>query len=355
MSQDLRIKHTCPHIVACESLAIEDDLRTLRPVMPPASSAVLLFRNGRIIPRAGITTAVEITSLQAQPFEIETGDNDTFSISVNNGTTQSVTLPTGLSVSAQDIADALDSGLQGVSVSASEGRVVIQHDQRGPQATLAMKDGNAHSTLGFPSIRIYRGKQVVPGWTLVRDPISPVPTDRVLYFNQGLPSFDDIFEVTYVTQRDLCRRCGGLGIENDFRYNRNGEPLFVRNQFLLLQEVEKIVFTILGSNVFHTWYGTSLFELIGSKITRPGGGQLIETQLVSEIQAAIERYRDVKEKQSRIQEVTPAEQLRRIVSIEVRQDQNDPTVFRILVSLESRAGRLEEFEDTLIVVNQRVN
>lgn len=353
MSKDLRLKHTCPHLVSCEALALDADRRTLRTVQPPSSNAVLVYINGQFVPRTGVFSRIEVTSLIPQPYLIEASDNDVVSISVNDGPTQTVTLPTGVAVSAEDIATVLDDNLTGVTVHAEKGRIVFLHEQAGPNTTLAMKGGSAHATLGLKELRVYRGRQVLPGWTLIRDPRSPVPTDRVIYFNEALKAQDDIIEVTYTTQRSLCRRCNGLGLENDFRYDQVGEPLFVENQILLLQEVEKIVFTIKGSNVFHTWYGTSLFNLIGSKIG--AGGQILEAQLITEIQTALENYQNIKDRQALSQEVTALEQLRRIVSIEVRQDPRDLTVFRVSVALENRAGRIEQFEDTLIVVNQRVN
>jgi phage baseplate assembly protein W len=187
----------------------------------------------------------------------------------------------------------------------------------------------------------------VPGWEIIKDKNNMDPHARVIRFHEPLRTDDDIFEVSYHTVRGVCRRCMGLGIENDFRHDRKGDPIFVENQRLLLQEVEKIVFTVKGSNLFHRWYGTSISELIGTKIV--GGGQYVETQLVTEVSDALERYKQIKEQQSRYQPVSRKEMLQRIVSIEVKQDKYDATVFDVSIVLESQSGELEQITDTLLV------
>jgi len=330
---------------------LDEDRRTLRTVIPPSSTSVEVCVNGKAVPPGGILTAVQISGLQPGPFTIEADDNAEVLISVNGGATQSVTLPTGVAVSAALVASAINDGVEGISVESERGRIVITQDLKGESATVLLDGGNAHATLGFPETRLYRGRVGFPGWRLVRDPLSPVSSDRVVYFDRALPASDDRFELSYLTQRSLCRRCGGLGIENDFRYGTQGDVILIQNESLLLQEVEKIVFTIQGSNVFHQWYGTSLINLIGTKISGPNGGQFLETRLVSEIQTALDRYISIKARQATEQPVTTREQLSRIVSIEVIQDRVDPTIFRVKVALENRANQLVRFEDTLFVLD----
>jgi len=123
----------------------------------------------------------------------------------------------------------------------------------------------------------------------------------------------------------------------------------VRGVDLLVQEVEKIVFTIRGSNIFYSWYGTTLSDLVGQKIV--GSGQLVESQLVTEIALTLDRYRDVKIQQSKLQPVTDQEFLMRIKNIEVRQDDVDSTIFRIRVDLQNRSDQVDQIQKTLIINN----
>jgi len=354
MTQDLRLRHVCPHQVICEALALEADRRTIRTVIPPSSSFVELSINGHKVPNTGVISGVTITGLNPGPYTIETGDNDTFAVSINGGATQEAALPTGVAVAPELVASAINTQIVGLTASVTKGRLTLTQDARGEQATLQLEEGNAHATLGFPALRFYRGRTAIPGWKLVRDPNSPIATDRVLLLDRALPSGDDRIEVSYITRRDLCRRCAGLGLENDFRYDTQGNPVFVTNEALLLQEVEKIVFTVQGSNVFHTWYGTSLLSLIGTKIGGRGGAKYLETQLVTEIQGALDRYLSIKERQAQVQPVTVREQLSRVRSIAVNQDRIDPTLFRVQVALENRANEIITFEDSVVVFDTPV-
>jgi phage baseplate assembly protein W len=349
MSQDLKLKHVCPHRVLCERLALSQDRQTLRTVQPPSSSRVTVHINGLDVPSTGMRSRASVRTPIPQPYTIPA--NTVLEVQVDQRATQQITLPAGTRVLASTLATYLNPLMSQVNVTAEDGRVYFEHMEEGPQTSLLFSNAQANAILGLPALRRYQGKEIYPSWTLVRDPRSPVPSDRIIRFGKPLKTLDDRFEVSYTTRRELCRRCSGLGIENDLRYDTQGDPIFVENQFLLLQEVEKIVFTIQGSNVFHRWYGTRLFDLIGTKITN---GQFLETQLVSEIQTTLERYRQIKEDQSLIQEVTRAEQLNRIVSLTVEQDQRNPTIFRVDLVLENRAGRLESFADTLIVLDNPV-
>jgi len=347
MSKDLRIKNVCPHQVIEEWLAIDTDRQTLRTVRYPSSSQVKMLWNRTLVPKQGLYSTVEVTGLQIEPFEIETGDNDTLSFSVDGGITQTITLPTGTAVTAASVVRSINGNASGIVATVTGGRVTLRHDRSNAQSTFKFEGGNGHTTLGFSELRFYRSRQIIPGWEIIGEANNVDPTARVIRFNEALHTDDDIFEVSYFTVRGVCRRCQGLGVENDFRHDRQGNPVFVQNQRLLLQEVEKIIFTIRGSNVFHNWYGTSLADLIGTKIV--GGGRYLETQLVSEISNAIDKYQQIKDQQGRFQPVTRRELLQRVVSVNVAQDSKDPTVFFVDMVLESQSGELEQIQDTIVL------
>lgn len=347
MSKDLKLKHKCPHYVVEEWLSIERDRQTLRTVRFPSSREIQILWNRIIVPPQGLFSNVEITGLVRGPFDID-GDTDEFSFSIDGGATQTVVLPHGRAVRSTQIARRINEETTGIRASNTNGKVALALEGSEPDSTLKMEGGSAHTELGFPELRMYRGRLVVPGWSLVKeDPrFTEDPLARKIVFDEPLRTDDDEFEVSYHTIRAVCRRCMGSGVENDFRHNQKGDPIFVRNNQLLLQEIEKIIFTIRGSNVFHRWYGTLISDMIGSKIV--GGGAMVESQLVAQISSTIERHRKLKERQAQIQPVSRAEMLNRVVSIEVEQGR-DPTVFFVSITLESQSGEIETLDDELLI------
>lgn len=348
MSKDLKLKQKCPHYVVEEWLAIEQDRRTLRTVRFPSSKEIKILWNRIEVPKEGLVSRVEITGLERGPFDID-DETDTLRFSVDGGPIQEVELPRGKSVKSAQVARHVNEQTTGVRADVSRGRLTLALEIPGPERSLKMEGGTGHEILGLPKYRHYQGRTVIPGWSLVKDQDrnrGDDPLARKIIFDKALRTDDDEFEVSYHTLRGVCRRCMGGGIENDFRYDRKGNPVFVQGQQLMLQEVEKIIFTIKGSNVFHRWYGTSLSDMIGSKIV--GGGDLVEAQLVSEISNTIDRYQQIKQRQAQVQPVSRDELLSRIVSIDVAQGR-DPTVFFVNISLQSRSGKIESFEDEVVV------
>lgn len=347
MAKDLQIKQKCPHLVIDEWLALEEDGRTLKTVRNPSSSHIRVKRNGMEIPSDGIGSKVSFSSSKAQPFELEKGVTDELRFQTSDGVLQTITLPSGTQVPASRIAEAINAQGSGVIAKAISGKIRLETVQGGMDATIFLQKGSGHEAIGFPPHRFYQGREIMPPWKLIKEQNTFGVRSRKIVFDRPVPSTDDIFEVSYYTQRKECRRCAGIGIENDIRYNSKGDPVFVRGADLLVQEVEKIVFTIRGSNIFYSWYGTSLSELVGQKIA--GTGSLVESQLVTEIALTLDRYRDVKIQQSKLQPVTDQEFLMRVQNIEVRQDNVDPTIFRIQVDLQNRADEVDQIQKTLII------
>jgi hypothetical protein len=348
MAKDFYLKHLCPHYVVGEWVAIEIDRRTLNPVRFPSNQEVRIVKNGMDIPKEGVQSRIGFAGKTIEPFEIVENRNDTFRFVLNEGYVQTVHLPVGRRITTRQVVDAINQQANGIKAKDSNGHVRIESLEAGPEVSLFLAKGSGHETLGLPKSRFYQGREVVPPWRIVRT--NPVDTlARTIVFDRPLPAADDIFEISYYTRPQDCRRCQGLGIENDLRHDVYGNPEFVTGVDLLAQEAEKIVLTQRGSNVFYTWYGTSLINLVGQKI--PSGGRILETQLVSEIGMTLDRYKDVKMQQSRYQPVGDQEFLMRVKNIFVSQDENDPTVFRVRIDLQNRAGQIEELKKTLVLNN----
>jgi hypothetical protein len=347
MAKDLLLKHLCPHYVVMEWLAIETDRQSLNTVRLPSASQVKIEVNGIEVPKAGLKAPVSIATRKSQPFTITRNVNDELRLTVNSGSLQTIFLPSGQNVTASLIVNAINEQAVGVVATSNFGQIRLTTDTAGQDATLYLRGGSSHETLGLVDTRFYRGKTIIPAWNLVRRPDTVDPLERFIQFESPVRAADDVWEVSYFTRRQECRRCASLGIENDIRFDSRGDPQFATGIDLLAQEVEKITITQKGSNVFYNWYGTSIVDLIGSKILR--GGSLIEQQLVSEISGTLERLRNVKNQQAALQPVGDQEFFQRVQSLSVLQDDVDPTVFRIRIEIQNASGEVAELRQNLVL------
>lgn len=184
------------------------------------------------------------------------------------------------------------------------------------------------------------------GFRLIRDTQSTDPSARLIKLVQPRDSTDDLVEATYFTAAQNCRRCMGLRVEKDLQYNNLGNLRRVRDEEKLLQDIEKIVVTELGSNPFHPWFGTSILRLIGGKIQ---GAVYFRSRVGGEIRTALQNYDSVQKQQSERQLVTDQERYARILSLEILQNDFDPTAFEIDLTVQNREGALVELRKRLSI------
>ena len=178
---------------------------------------------------------------------------------------------------------------------------------------------------------------VFPSWSLINEPNTLLDRPvRLVVFDEPLRGFQSHVELNYITVRQECRRCGGLGVENDWRYNIEGNVVEVRDEALLIQEVQKIVYTVQGSNPFHNWYGTTILNMVGRKISNRG---LIQNFIVSDIREAFRRWQSVKRQQEENvgQEVSDAEYPFNLLRVTLKPDVSDPTVVYVTAVVQNRS------------------
>lgn len=346
MSKDFLIKHICPHRTKREWIAISGDYQTIRPAQPPSSGNIELRWNRYHVPKQGLQGPVEF-STELEPFDLEKNVSDELRVSVNEQPLQVISLPIGVDLKASLIADRIDEQITGLQVTSNNGRIHFKSFGSGRSTSVFLKNGSAHESLGLPDYRLFHGTQSVPGWGIVKpdDPINNA--QRLIRFDEPLRTRDDLFEISYFTRRQDCRRCNGLGIEDDIRFNDRGRPIFTDGVDLLLQEAQKITFTIRGTNIFYDFYGTSLVDLIGTGIT--AGGRALETQLAGEISQALQSYRDIKLQQEQLQPVTDQEFPLQINRIDVQQDPFNPTVFNVEIEIQNRAQEVDQITQNITV------
>jgi phage baseplate assembly protein W len=338
MSYDRQLDQVCPHLVVEEYLLMRGNLQVAAPLRPISSiSSVVVRVNGVTqVPSTGISIPAQSVGSLRAPFTISSGVNNTIKFKVDTGAWQSVTIPGGVRISANQVALQLSTRATGVKFIATGNQVGFQTNLQGPAATIFIDSSSPlATTLGIKTNRQYRGKVVFPGWSLVSNGSTLTPS-KLIVFDSPLRSDLNYLEVSYTTIRNECRRCGGLGVENDWRYGVTGDVTTVQDELLLIQEIQKIIYTVLGTNPFHTWYGTSIIETIGSKITIGG---VLQNKITSDIYTAFNRWQGIKKQQEENvpQFVSDEEYPFQLRSVTLEQSQQDPTVIFVTVVVVSRS------------------
>lgn len=340
MSFDRQIDQVCPHLVTEEALYLGSDRMTVRPLRPisAATSVKVLLNNAIQVPSSGVFLPAKTSGSRRGPFSITAGA-DTLRFVVDQGAEQTVVLPALRDISASRMAALLNQQLQGIVFSVVNDRLAFATREAGPAHSIFLKGtSTAAPVFGFAANREFRGIQNVPGWTLISDPTTlDTRPARLVVFDEPLRSGSDFVEISYVTLREECRRCGGTGVENDWRYDINGELVELRDEGLLIQELQKDFYTIRGSNAFHTWYGTNLIDAIGKKLSAGGFAQNL---IVSDIYQAFNRWQSVKRQQEDDigQFVSDREFPFRLLSVNLEQSSQDPTVLFVSVTVQNRSN-----------------
>jgi phage baseplate assembly protein W len=342
MSYDRQIDQLCPHQVVEEALYVNPDQITIRPQRPVASASSVHFRmNGVMdVPSFGVRTPGQVVGKRLGPYNITAGVNDKIVCKVGVGAIQTLVLTNAQHVTPAHLCDLLNRQAVGIVFFAVGNQVQIRTGDEGRGAAFFLYGASTLATyLGIATNHEYRGKQITPGWTLITDPLTLAdrPT-RLVRFDTPLKSIGDFVELSYSTVRQECRRCGGTGVENDWRYSKTGEVAQVRDEALLIQEIQKLFYTVRGTNPFHTWYGTTLLEMIGKKIS---AGNVMQNLIVSDIYSAFNRWQSIKNQQEQKvgQFVSDEEYPFRLLGVDLQQSTKDPTVIFINITIQNRSQR----------------
>lgn len=340
MSFDRQIDQLCPHLVVEELLLSQFDGQTFIPLRPISSAGSVLVRvNGEIeAPSSGVHVPAQSGGTKEGPFNLTFGVNSRLVLRINDELPQVVDLPTGSQVPVTQMADTLNSALHGVRFFADRNFLKFRSDLLGADSKIYIDAASTlATTVGIKANRQYQGKQAVPGWTLVNDPNTLLDRPvRMVVFDEPLRGFQDFVEVNYTTVRQECRRCGGLGVENDWRYGLDGSVAEVRNEALLIQELMKVTYSVRGSNPFHPWYGTTIIEQIGQKISTRG---IVQNAITSDINTTFNRWQSIKRQQEQTvgQFVSDEEFPFRLVQVTLDQSQQDPTVMFVNIDVQNRS------------------
>lgn len=125
-----------------------------------ASSVTIQDRGGTPLPASVTGTATgpfafipasagTVTGTEVGPFDIATGVNDAFKITVGSGSAQTVTLDEGTGVSATTIASKINAGTTGLTASAVDNKLRLVANTITDSLTIGAADNDCYSTLGL--------------------------------------------------------------------------------------------------------------------------------------------------------------------------------------------------------------
>lgn len=183
-------------------------------------------------------------------------------------------------------------------------------------------------------------------YTIIADPETiQVTQPRMIYLKNKWKAVEDYWEVSYYTISSYCPKCVGLNSLDDIQYNIKGDLLKIRNEALLLQNLEKFTVTEIQSNPFHTFIGTGLVKLLGSRIT---DSAFITNKVTQQITASLSVLKSLQEQYSQTgRAVTDGELLDVVDSVVVRFDDEDPTILRADITAKAKSGKSVNYSQYL--------
>lgn len=339
MSQDFRIAFPCPHFTVEERPQIADDRRTLLLRQPISSGGnVRITANDELLlPSMGLLVPAQMFGRLSGPFNIVPNEN-TLTVRSSRETVEGIVLPTGLRVATAEVVRVINNALvaadSAIQITSSNGRLVFTDIIGvGPASRVEIR-GDAASALGFDLQVGDSGAQIYPGWDVIQRTDDPLDaSDRYVRFRQPLQP-NAILKVTYAVPGQRCLRCRGTFVENDYRFDRFGEPLLISNEDLLVQAAQKIVLTEQGSNPFEPWYGTRVHEKVGLKAIGA-----VSATIQEEVQKALARFQQLQTLQGRVQQVSSSERLFQLLEVSTQDDPQDPTFVNVNVVAANASGR----------------
>jgi hypothetical protein len=189
-------------------------------------------------------------------------------------------------------------------------------------------------------------------YKIVRD-LSAVDTVKPLYIlmNNRIKHNDPLIEVQYVTLLNRCPKCLGTKFLDDITYNASGDITQVKDEFLLLQTVEKYIVTNLRSNRFHDWMGTNLHTLVGTKILDV---EQLRNKVVDEVTLAIEKLKDIQRQLvSTGRPVSAGELFGNLISVDLSQEYDDLSIISVTVRFTAQSGKRLNYTQLLELTELR--
>lgn len=353
MSYDFATLKPCSHTNGPELVTINTDRTQFAFPRTPVNDSVSIQIDGVNIPSSGLYSRASLVTFKPEPYRITAGQNDLLPVRVGNGITRIVQLPPGSRVSAQDIVRVLTASVPELSFSVQNHRIVssttvpfkgmafsfpdprVSDKTESLPSTVRMLGGL--SVLGINPGRVASGRKLYPGWKIIPNPAA-FWDEYIVLFDEPIFNNSPVITVVYQTVAQLCGRCFGTRLEYD--YSVLGQSYeTVENTDLLAQELDKFLFTNIGSHWKWRWMGSSLSDRIGGKAdTYLGTAAGFVTVDVSN---AFSVYQNLKQQQDRSfphQNVTDAEYPYSLDGVNALTDPNDPTSVVVKLVVKNRSA-----------------
>jgi hypothetical protein len=199
-------------------------------------------------------------------------------------------------------------------------------------------------------VDVYASDNLIPktDYNIIFDPkIHGTNRTKMIFLKKKWRSVEDFFNISYITIKGYCPKCVGLDVIDDISYDIRGNFLTIRNEPLLLQNLEKFTITELTSNPFQVFIGTNLVKLIGQRVSDPA---FITSRVTQEINSTLQVFKSLQQQyKSTGRAVTDGELLSSVDSVKVNFDRNDPSILRADVTVRAVSGRTVDFTQLLKV------
>ena len=325
MSEDAQLAHACPHFIRYERANISGN-REIFTLSPISSSNLLSLRlNGIEVGSEGYFSPSETVFPSLAPYRFtETTKTLVVETEIQS---QTITFPKDKIFLQKDLISFLNSSFTLPIVAEAYSSSIKLTNQR-KSDTLNLS-GTALSKLGYTSKAVkLKNRKRYESWVLSKR----IGGGYKIIFKKEM-YFNGVADISYLTEKDNCRRCSGTGVENDFRYSEKGDIKTIKDHNLLYQSISKVLLTEISSNPYHIWYGSNAMTLIGRKVSSS-----VVQSLKSSVRDALSSFKNVQDQQASVQNLTLKERLRRVINIEVSTIGEDETSYLVSVVVESMSS-----------------
>ncbi len=161
-------------------------------------------------------------------------------------------------------------------------------------------------------------------------------------FNNPTKLYNPLIEAKYTTLSTYCPKCAGVNYLDDIIYGPDKDVVMAQDEVLLIQTLEKFIVTEVNSNPYHTWVGTSIGDLVGTKITDIS---YLKTNIYNNVKKAVDNLKTVQAQYSKSGRVTTLGELfGDLIAIDVTQSTADPSTILVTVKFSAQSGRVLLFE-----------
>jgi hypothetical protein len=170
----------------------------------------------------------------------------------------------------------------------------------------------------------------VYGYSVVADPARiqefNYPFSKVV-FNKPVRLRTQLIEVSYFTRVGFCLKCNATGNVADWRVAPNGSIGHTTGVKKLAQQSLKYVLT--SKNPFNQNLVCPIRSYLGKKF----GMSITDQDISTAVTKALSTYQSIQRAQKTVQTMDPNEMIQDVVSVEARQDPEDPTKIYVAIVL----------------------